>query len=97
MQLEHLTYTGSGVAPVGISFNEDLTILWGGSNTGKSYTVATLNFMFGGETPETPPEGDKYELALLGISFVDGTSVTLRRALRGGDIDVFDGLAVDCR
>nr|WIE89121.1 hypothetical protein P9270_016155 [Mesorhizobium sp. WSM4875] len=95
MRLEHLSYTGSGLATVGIAFNDDLTILWGGSNTGKTYTVATLNFMFGGETPETPPEGDKYESALLGISFADSTSVTLRRALRGGDIEVFDGLAPD--
>ncbi|MBB4007176.1 coiled-coil domain-containing protein [Allorhizobium taibaishanense] len=95
IQLEHLTYTGAGLATAGITFNDDLTILLGGSNTGKTYTVATLNFMFGGETPETPPEGDKYESALLGISFADGTSVTLRRALRGGDIEVFDGLAPD--
>lgn len=95
MQLRHLTYTGSDVETVGISFNDDLTILWGGSNTGKTYTVATLNFIFGGETPDTPPEGDKYQFALLGMSFADGTSVTLRRALRGGDIEVFDGLAPD--
>lgn len=80
MQLEHLTYTGSDLATVGIAFNDDLTILWGGSNTGKTYTVATLNFMFGGETPETPPEDDKYESALLGISFADGTSVIRRLA-----------------
>lgn len=95
MHLEHLTYTGSGLTTVGIAFNNDLTVLWGGSNTGKTYTVATLNFMFGGETPETPPEGDKYESALLGLSFADGTSATLRRALRGGDIEIFDGLAPD--
>ncbi|ATU95216.1 hypothetical protein [Phyllobacterium zundukense] len=95
IRLEHLTYIGSNVPTVGIDFNDDLTILLGGSNTGKSYTVATLNFMFGGETPDTPTEGDDYESALLGMSFDDGTGVTLRRALRGGDIEVFDGLAPD--
>ncbi|MDQ0390228.1 hypothetical protein [Labrys monachus] len=95
IRLEHLTFTGGGLEPAGIEFGEGLTLVYGGSNAGKSYSLQAINFMLGGDRPDILEQGAKYTKVLLGLTLGDGRQVTLERARRGGGLKVYDGLARD--
>lgn len=62
LTLRHLAFTGPDAAGAGLSFDDGLNILYGASNTGKSFAVEALNFMFGGsKPPETIEEAAPYD------------------------------------
>jgi DNA repair ATPase RecN len=46
--LRSLTFTGPDKASAVLTFGDKLTLIWGASNTGKSFTLKALDFMFGG-------------------------------------------------
>lgn len=94
-RLAHLTFTGPDLEPIGIEFCDGLTIVYGGSNAGKSYSLKVIDFLLGGNPPGVLIQGEKYEEALLGLKFSDGTAKTLVRSRRGGAITLYDGLAPD--
>lgn len=90
MRLLHLSALGPQVPPTTINFAPRLTVIYGASETGKSYVGEAVDFMLGAGKLRYVPESDGYKLMLLGIDF-DGYVVTLVRSLRGGKISVFDG------
>jgi peptidoglycan hydrolase CwlO-like protein len=91
--LRHLTFTGPGVAPAGITFSDGLNLFFGASNTGKSFAIRTLDFMFGGSKPLPGIEQRVgYDAVWLGLLTPDGTEITLYRSASGGAFRVFDGL-----
>ena len=83
LRLEHLTFVGDGLEPAGIEFAEGLTIIYGGSNAGKSYSLQVLDFMLGGSPPDILEQGAEYTRVLLGLTLGDGRQVTLERARKG--------------
>lgn len=91
MRLLHLTAVGPDVSPASLEFARRLTVVYGASETGKTYVIEALNFMFGARTLRQVPEDAGYQRMLLGIEFDDGEVVTLSRSLRGGRFEVFDG------
>jgi hypothetical protein len=91
VKLLHLTAVGPDVPPASLEFARRLTVVYGASETGKTYVIDALNFMFGARTLRQVPENARYQRMLLGIEFDDGEVVTLSRSLRGGRIEVFDG------
>ncbi len=96
LRLEHLTFVGDGLEPTGIEFAETLTIVYGGSNAGKSYSLAVLDFMLGGNPPEVlKNHGAQYPKILLGLTLGSGRRVTLERARKGGGLKIYEGLAKD--
>ncbi|MFD1944261.1 hypothetical protein [Paradevosia shaoguanensis] len=95
VRLEHLTFTGDDAKPVGIEFGGGLTILYGGSNAGKSYSLAVIDFMLGGDRPAILDQGSEYTRILLGLAFDNGRAVTLERARKGGEIKLYEGVAPD--
>ncbi|SMQ68587.1 hypothetical protein SAMN06295905_1594 [Devosia lucknowensis] len=95
LRLEHLTFTGDGLEPAGIEFAEGLTIVYGGSNAGKSYSLQVLDFMLGGSPPDVLEQGAEYTRVLLGLTLGDGRQVTLERARRGAGFKLYEGLAKD--
>jgi len=63
-----LTFTGSKVEPVKLGFSRGLNILYGASNTGKSFTLKVLDFMLGGSRDLPDIEQRRaYERAWLAI------------------------------
>lgn len=95
LRLEHLTFVGDGLEPAGIEFAEGLTIIYGGSNAGKSYSLQVLDFMLGGSPPDILEQGAEYTRVLLGLTLGDGRQVTLERARKGAGFKLYDGLAKD--
>jgi hypothetical protein len=67
-------------------------VLYGASNTGKSFTVKTIDFMLGG-TRALPDirERNGFERAWMAITLPKASDVTLVRALAGGSFEMYPG------
>ncbi|MGA8498601.1 MAG: hypothetical protein WB764_24165 [Xanthobacteraceae bacterium] len=92
ISLYGLTFTGTDQRPVCVSFREDLNVLFGASNTGKTFTVKSIDFMLGAKGP-LPDISDRigYERAWIGLNLPTAGEVTLMRALAGGAFELFPG------
>ncbi len=51
LTIRHLAFTGPGKAPAELGFSEGCNLVWGASNTGKSFTLKAFDFMLGGFGP----------------------------------------------
>lgn len=93
IRLRHLTFTGPNTEPAELEFDDGLNIVYGASNTGKSFASNAILFMLGvsKSLPETE-EVVAYDAAWLGVTLPDRRDVTLYRATRGGDFRLFEGL-----
>lgn len=93
ISLRHLTFTGPAVEPADLTFRDGLNILYGASNTGKSFAVKALNYMFGGSKPLPGIEQRAdFDAAWLGLILPNGQEVTLYRGTAGGDFKLFNGI-----
>ncbi|UFX46951.1 hypothetical protein HAP47_0009915 [Bradyrhizobium sp. 41S5] len=94
--LSGLTFTGKDKTPVGVSLQPNLNVLWGASNTGKSFTAKTIDFMLGGSRalPDIT-ERDGYERAWLALTLPKSGPSTLVRALAGGAFELLSGHVLD--
>lgn len=90
--LSGLTFTGEGQEPASVSFGPELNVLWGASNTGKSFTVKTVDFMLGGGSalPDIT-EREGYDSAWLNLTLPKSGDTTFMRALAGGAFEVLPG------
>ncbi|SIT14301.1 MAG: hypothetical protein C9355_09795 [Thalassolituus maritimus] len=93
IRLRHLVFTGPGIEPAELWFDEGLTIIFGASNTGKSFASKTILFMLG--VSKSLPEIEEisaYESVWLGLTLPDNRDVTLCRATQGGHFTLYEGL-----
>jgi chromosome segregation ATPase len=91
--LRHLVFAGKGVDPCVLEFKNGLNVVYGASNTGKSFIVKALNFMLGGKGPLPNIEQRKpYDAVLLGMNVPELGDITLYRAIAGGPYQLFRGL-----
>ena len=91
--LRRLAFSGPTVPTADIEFIDGPNVIFGASNTGKSFTTKALNYMFGGSSllPEIE-QREGYEGIWLAVTLPGGIDVTLYRSLAGGGFKVFDGL-----
>ena len=84
LRLRHLTFSGPNLEPAFISFEAGLNVIYGASNTGKSFIVDTIDFMLGGKGPlRDIPERVGYDRVLLAMETLDGQEFTIRRSTSG--------------
>ncbi|MDN6458172.1 MAG: hypothetical protein L0K03_00040 [Bifidobacterium crudilactis] len=81
---------GPGVTPASLEFAPTLTVIYGASETGKSYITEAIDYLFGAGSLRRIPESEPYKQMLLGID-LDGDILTLARDLAGGRISVYEG------
>jgi len=93
IRLRHLVFTGPNVEPAELEFGDGLNIVFGASNTGKSFASKAILFVLGASTklPETQ-EIAAYDGVWLGITLADQGEFTLYRATRGGHLKLYPGL-----
>jgi hypothetical protein len=86
-------FTGPNVKPAGLDFEPGSNLIYGASNTGKSFTLKSLDFMFGGQK-QLPDFNERkgYEGIWLGFSLEGVGDFTLFRAISGGSYKLYDGL-----
>lgn len=90
--LTKVCVTGPGKRPAELEFSNDLTVITGPSDTGKTYVVQLIDFMLGGKNPPKEiPESAGYDIARLGVAAVgQGRHFVLQRSLQGGDFLLFE-------
>ncbi|MDE1979341.1 MAG: hypothetical protein KGI86_08445 [Betaproteobacteria bacterium] len=93
LHLRHLAFTGPNIRPAEIEFVDGLNIIYGASNTGKSFASKTILFMLGatGSLPETK-EIAAYDGVWLGVTLGEKGNFTLYRATQGGHLKIYPGL-----
>ncbi|AOI70058.1 AAA family ATPase [Burkholderia ubonensis] len=92
-RLRFLGFFGPQKSPSSVTFDAGLNVIYGASNSGKSFIVETLDFMLGGRPPlRDIPERVGYDLILLGIETLDGRSFTLWRSMDGGGFRLYEGM-----
>lgn len=91
--IRHVVLTGPQKSPADLEFKSGLNLLYGASNTGKSYAIKVIDFMLGATTelPELP-EGKGYDRAWLGITLEGEGDFSLCRSTQGGGYELFRGL-----
>jgi hypothetical protein len=92
-RLRFLGFFGPQKSPAMVSFGPGLNVLYGASNTGKSFIVESIDFMLGGKPPlRDIPERVGYDLILLGLETLGGEAFTLWRSIDGGGFRLYEGL-----
>lgn len=90
IQLRGICYSGEKKSPAIIRFQAGLNVIWGASNTGKSFIIETLEFMLGArEEPKDFDEGKGYDTIKLLFEGSDGRLFTIQRSRQGGDYLLF--------
>lgn len=93
IRLRHLIFTSPNIGSAELMFDDGLNIIFGASNTGKSFAAKAILFMLG--VSKSLPEIEEivaYDAAWLGITLPSGEDVTLYRATRGGNFIIYQGL-----
>ena len=87
IRLERLILSGDSVENAEIRFEQGLNLISGPSDTGKSFILQCIDFVFGARRPPKEiPEADSYHTVSVELRDANESLITLRRALRGGDI-----------
>jgi peptidoglycan hydrolase CwlO-like protein len=93
LRIRHLTFSGPNRKPAFVSFEAGLNVIYGASNTGKSFIVDAIDFMLGGKGPlRDIPERVGYDRILLAMETLDGQAFTIERSTNGGAFRIYDGL-----
>src|SRR5271168_892753 len=92
-RIRHLVFHGPNRTPAAVSFGPGLNVLYGASDTGKSFVVEAIDFMLGGKPPlRDIPERVGYDRVLLGIETFTGDAFTIFRSIEGGRFRLYTGL-----
>lgn len=76
-----------------LEFTKGLNVVRGASDTGKSFVVKAIDFLFGAQTPlKDIPERNGYDKARLILELSKNESVTIERSVEGGHFRRFEGM-----
>ena len=85
LRLRYLGFFGPHKKPASVTFGPGLNVLYGASDTGKSFIAETIDFMLGGKPPLSEvTERVGYDRVLLGIENLSGEAFTILRSIDGG-------------
>lgn len=93
LQIRHVSFLGPDKPAATVHFKSGFTVLYGASDTGKSFILDTIDYMLGGKGPLRDfPEREGYDRILLGMQTSSGEFFTLQRSTSGGGFLKADGL-----
>lgn len=93
LRLRHLGFHGAGRVPATVEFGAGLNVIYGASETGKSFIVEAIDFMLGGKPPlRDIPQRVGYDRVILGAETLGGEEFTLSRSSEGGNFRAYSGL-----
>lgn len=91
--IRNLSFLGPGKPTAALVFDSGLNVICGASDTGKSFIVEALDFLFGGNDPlRDIPERVGYDRARMAIETAQHGIFTLERSVEGGNYRLFKGL-----
>lgn len=93
--LRHLVFTGPGLEPAALAFVDGVNVVFGASDTGKSFIVKAMSYMLGARAKLPKIDESKgYDAVWLGLRLPSGREVTLNRSTKGGGMRLHDGLVM---
>lgn len=93
IRLRHLVFHGLDKEPASVAFGPGLNVIYGASDTGKSFVVEAIDFMLGGKSAlRDISERIGYDRVLLGLETLEGDPFTLQRSAEGGNFRLYAGL-----
>jgi len=93
LHLRFIRFLGTNKKPAEFTFTPGLNILWGSSDTGKTFLAEAIDFMLGAGTKlKDIPERVGYDSVLLGLTTAGGKDYTIHRSINGGGFRRYDGL-----
>jgi hypothetical protein len=96
LRIRSLSFHGPERKPAVAHFDGGLNVIYGASNTGKSFIVDSIDFMLGGKGPlRDIPERVGYDRIFLAMETLDRQPFTLSRSTAGGAFTMFKGLYAD--
>lgn len=95
IRIDQLAFTGPERLAETLPFGDGVNIVWGASNSGKSFVRKSIDYVVGGDKLTLPPQGKGYDSALLWLTLPNGELVTLRRSIFGGDVYKAAGHVLD--
>ena len=91
--LRQLAFTGPNKEPAVLKFEPGLNVVYGASDTGKSFILELIDFMLGGQTPlRDIPERVGYDRVALAIEDLQKNLFTFFRAASGGNFQMVEGI-----
>ena len=91
--LRFIRFRGPKKPDAEFKFTPGLNVLWGASDTGKTFLVEAIDFMLGAGDPlKDIPERKGYDSVELGLTTPNAKDYTIVRGMQGGDFFRFDGL-----
>jgi len=90
--LKFLAYLGVHKKSIILDFDHGLNVIYGASDTGKTFLLQTIDFMLGAKEIRDIPEIKGYTDILLGIEISNNEKFTIARKANGGDFTVFEWL-----
>jgi len=91
IQIRSISFLGSRVSPALIDFDQNLSVVCGASDTGKSFLVEAIDFLLGGKELRDIPELSGYDKARIAIESSEKGLWTFERSLAGGNYRIFEG------
>lgn len=88
--IDRLRFTGADDLKALLEFGPGLTLIYGASNTGKTFAVKTLDFMMGGRELPNIQERNPYNKVFLDLTFQQNRMVTLERGIVGGALRLYE-------
>jgi hypothetical protein len=92
--LERLAFAGPNGVESSLTLEQGLNLVYGASNTGKSFACKAIDFMLGARTalPDIA-ERQRYDRAVLRLALPVAGEMILSRSLQGGPFSVWSGLS----
>jgi hypothetical protein len=91
LTLDHLAYSGDAAAAVDVRFKPGLNLIYGASNTGKSFAFKSIDFALGASRP-LPEIEQRRPFDRVWLALTSGhTQMTLSRPLVGGSLLLWNG------
>lgn len=84
--------SGSGKTTSTISLSSGLNIIYGPSNTGKSYIIECIDFIFGSKENPFLTEETGYDTVFMEVTTDNGTTLTFSRKIGSNKINVVSSL-----
>jgi hypothetical protein len=89
--IKKLQLDGDHVEVANVEFIKGLNVIYGPSDTGKTFIYQCIDYMLGAsKRPKTIPESKAYTSCKLEIKTYSGVNFTLERSLKGGGFNVYD-------
>lgn len=79
--IKSIAVSGKDRTPSIISFEDGVNIIYGPSNTGKSYVISCINFMFGAEDTPFEKKDTGYDTISMTMQSADSGEVVLERKI----------------